>query len=85
MTHSAQLGLQMPIRSPPSYAQGEQRARQSVDVVIQLGVAPATGIRARSRGRLNHCIVERKPFHLPLKVHANSFLEQRDVSVASGI
>ena len=62
-------------------AQGEERTRQAVDVVVQLGVAPPPGLFAGHRGRLDQGIVVREPRRDPFEVRANGFLEQRDVSV----
>ena len=63
------------------HAQGEQRACHAVDVVVQLGVAPAPGLFPRHRRGLDQGVLVGEPGHDPFEIVADGFLEQRDVSV----
>src|SRR4051794_17267297 len=72
-THSAQLGAQIPTRSPLRTPRGVQPERAGVDLGDQLGVGPAA-----ARGALDERLVVTHPRCRPVEVGPDRVAQQRN-------
>ena len=67
------------------HANGEQRAGEVIDVVVQLLVAPPAGVTAWRSSGLDQRIPQGELRRDALKIGTNGLFEQRDVSVSGGV